>query len=152
MAILGALNYDPSGGAQWATSTATAMTAFDTTNLRITFTAPASGRVMVRMAAVVTGGVAMPQVVFGALDGATVKGRAHARGFGRTSTATYGSTDIFPVEALFAVTGLTASTSYTWDAAFSCERGQSSSVIQIGGPNDTTAGNAWGGFQYEIYG
>jgi hypothetical protein len=49
MALLAGVAYDPAAAVTKATSAALAMTAFDTTNLRVTFTAPANGKVLVRI-------------------------------------------------------------------------------------------------------
>ena len=47
--------YDPAAVVSRATTSDIAMTAMDTTNLRITFTAPSSGNVMVHMRGVAVG-------------------------------------------------------------------------------------------------
>jgi hypothetical protein len=49
MALLAGVAADPAAAVTKATSAAPAMTAFDTTNLRVTFTAPANGKVLVRI-------------------------------------------------------------------------------------------------------
>jgi hypothetical protein len=49
MALPAGVAYDPAAAVTKATSAALAMTAFDTTNLRVTFTAPANGKVLVRI-------------------------------------------------------------------------------------------------------
>jgi hypothetical protein len=90
------------------------------------------------------------QVFLGVLDGSTVKGRAAPAG-GNSNSGTVAASDHQVVESLFVVSGLTASTAYTWDAAYAVETSQTSSNLQYGGPNDTTTNNAWGGFAYEIW-
>ncbi len=55
MALLASVNYDPATAVSAATSALLAMTALDTTNLRLTFTTPSNGFVLVRMRCVVVG-------------------------------------------------------------------------------------------------
>ena len=149
--LLAGTLYDPSTAASKATSSALAMTALDTTNLRHTFTAPASGNVVVRLRAPITGSTSTGLAVqLGVLDGATVKARAPGMG-GYTQAGTIVATDHFVVETLIPVTGLTPTTSYTWDAAYGCESAILSTVLNYGGPNNTTGNDAWGGFAYEIW-
>jgi hypothetical protein len=64
---------------------------------------------------------------------------------------TAAATTFLQVEALFVVTGLTSGTAYTWDAAYGVETLVAATGIKYGGPNDTTANNAFGGFAFEIY-
>lgn len=154
MALLGAINYDPSSGGATATISATsAMVAFDSTNLRLTFTAPSSGRVMVRLAAAVTGTAAgtasgLPQLLAGVMDTSSViKGRGQVRYY---ATGTYTTSGIIGWDALFPVTGLTGGNSYTWDAAWSCSfQGAGTGTITWGNSNGS---GGRGGFCYEIYG
>lgn len=125
------------------------MTALDTTNLRLTFTAPSNGSVLVRMRCVLFGATTVPQILLGVLDGSTVKARQapiFASGIQASSaTAHYGCT------ATMVITGLTAGTSYTWDAAYGVEVVVAGTNIKYGGPNDNTTSNAWGAFVYEIW-
>jgi hypothetical protein len=46
---------------------------------------------------------------------------------------------------------LTPGASLSWDAAYGVDIAVASSNINYGGPNDTTASNAWGGFAYEVW-
>lgn len=148
MAALGAVNYDPAVAVSKATSALLAMTAIDTTNLRLTFTVPSNGRVLVRLRCTIQGATTLPQVLLGVLETATVKGRqAPAGGLPGTALATTNMT----VEALFCVTGLTPGASLTWDAAYGVETIVAATNIKYGGPNDTTANNAWGGFVFEVW-
>lgn len=148
MALLAGTLYDPAAAVTKATTAAQAMTAMDTTNLRLTFTAPANGAVLVHMAGVIHGATTFPQVLLGVLDGSTVRGRAVPGGsLGGTALAT----TFLQIEAYFLVTGLTPGSSYTWDAAYGVETLVASTGIKYGGPNDTTANNAFGGFVYEIW-
>lgn len=148
MALLAGVLYDPATAVNKVTTAALAMTALDTTNLRLTFTAPANGTVLVRMAGVVHGATTFPQILLGVLDGATVRGRVAPRAdLGGTALAT----TLVPVEGTFLVTGLTPGNSYTWDAAYGVETLVASTGLKYGGPNNTTANDAWGGFIYEIW-
>ena len=148
MACLGAINYDPATAVSKATTAALAMTALDTSNLRLTFTVPTSGRVLVRLRGVLHGATTFPQILLGVLEGATVRGRAAPVG-GLTGTAA--ATTFLPVEAVFCVTGLTPAASLTWDAAYGVETLIASTGLKYGGPNNATANDAFGGFVFEIW-
>ena len=148
MAILAGKMYDPAVAVTKATTAALAMTAFDTTNLRLTFTVPASGRVLVRMVGTIHGATTTPSILFGVLEGTTVRGRIAPAVIWSGAQA---ATSLVNVEALFPVTGLTSAASLTWDAAYGVETAVAASGIKYGGPNDTTVNNAFGGFAYEIW-
>ena len=140
--------YDPAAAVSKATTAALAMTAIDTTNLRLTFTAPASGNVLVRLGGVLHGATTFPQILLGILDGATVRGRSQPLG-GLKATAL--ATAQLAVEACFLITGLTPSNSYTWDAAYGVETGITSTGLKYGGPDNASGNNAFGGFTFEIW-
>lgn len=146
MACLGAINYDPSTAVSKATSALLAMTAFDTTNLRITFTPPASGNVLVRIHCCVTGATTMPTILLGVLSGASVIVRASPTG-GLKNTAVATAYVDQEIEAV--VTGLSGS--QTWDAAYGVETIVAATNIKYGGPNNTTANDAWGACQFEVW-
>ncbi len=149
MSLLAAAHYDPATAASVATSSLLAMTAIDTTNLRVTFTTPSSNgtAVLVRMRGSFTGGTDVPEILLGVLDGSTVKARIAPRvGRGGSSAASQ-----IPFEASVIITGLSNNTSYTWDAAYGVEFAVASSLIKYGGPDDTTVNNAWGGFGFEVW-
>lgn len=144
--LLAGVHYDPSTAVTKATSSLLAMTAFDTTNLRLTFTAPANGTVLVRIRCVESGATTFPDILLGVLSGATVVGRQAPLGvLGGTAATTTGVTH----EAMFTVSGLSGS--QTWDAAYGVQVLLASTNIRYGGPNDSTANNAWGGFVFEVY-
>jgi hypothetical protein len=147
MACLGSVLYDPGTAATKATSSLLAMTALDTTNARITFTAPANGIVLVRIRVAGKGAVSCPMVLLGVLDGSTVKGRQACASMVRG----IGSAGLVQREAAFLVTGLTPTSSYTWDAAYGIEFAVASTQLGWGGPNDTSASNAYGALSYEIW-
>jgi hypothetical protein len=140
--------YDPAVAVSHATTAALAMTAMDTTNLRTTFNAPASGRVLVRLRGVVHGATTFPQILLGVMEGATVIGRDHATG-GLKTTAV--ATAQLAQESMFVVSGLTPAASYTWDAAYGVETLVAATGLKYGGPNNTTTNDAFGGFLYEIW-
>lgn len=144
--LLAAKLYDPTTAASISTASLLVMTVIDTTNLRITFTAPASGKVLVRLRTLVAGSTTAPQVLLGILDGATIRARVTAAGNISGSLAT-GAPAL--LDATFVITGLTPSTSYTWDAAYGVEVLVASTGIKYGGPNTTAL--AYGAFQYEIW-
>jgi hypothetical protein len=152
MALLAGKLYDPTTAVSKSTAALLAMTAFDTTNLRLTFTAPSNGNVLVHMTTNVTAGSATPwtpSVLLGVLESTTVRGRLAPNG---NAQSIVGATTSFTaLEALFLVTGLTSGTSYTWDAAYGVETLATGSAIKYGGPNDTTISTAFGGFAFEIW-
>lgn len=147
MALLGAKLYDPATAVTKGTA-ASALAALDTTNLRLTFTVPSNGSVLVRMQGTVHGATTFSQFVFGVLEGATVRGRLVPIG---APSGTALATTMMSVEALFVVTGLTPAASLTWDAAFGVETFVTGSLLKYGGPNDATANNAFGAFVYELW-
>jgi hypothetical protein len=146
--LLGSCMYDPSSAVSKSTASLLAMTAIDTSNLRITFTAPASGKVLVRMCAPIHGATTFPNVLFGVLSGSTVYARCMPLG-GLKNTAL--ATAMLTREGSALVTGLTPGSSYSFDAAYAVQLVVSSTGIKYGGPNDTTANNAWGGFAFEVW-
>jgi hypothetical protein len=145
MALLAAKHYDPAVAVTKATTAALAMTALDTTNLRLTFTAPANGRVLVRLAGVLHGAATVPQIMLGVLSGSTVMGRAVPMLGGGNLAAT----SLIAAEAMFVVTGLTGS--QTWDAAYGVETVVASTGLKYGGANDSTVNNSFGGFSFECW-
>lgn len=148
MALLAAKAYDPAVAVTKSTAALLAMTALDTTNLRNTFTVPASGIVMVRLRGVVHGATTYPQILLGVLEGATVRGRLAPAGEVQGNLA---ATTMMAVEALFPVTGLTPGASLTWDAAYGVETIVTSTGIKYGGPNNATTNDAFGAFVFECY-
>lgn len=148
MACLAAVNYDPTTAGTKACTGALAMTAMDTTNLRLTFTVPSNGRVLVRLAGTITGAATMPSILLGVMESTTVRGRMAPMTGG---AGTIAATSFLPIEVAFVVTGLTASASLTWDAAWGVETGVSNANIRYGGPNSTTAADAFGAFSFSIW-
>lgn len=146
MACLGAVVYDPGTAATKATSALLAMTALDTTNARITFTAPTNGIVLVRIRVAQKGATTNPQLLLGVLESTTVRARQAP-----IAARQGGSAGLFVLEAVSLVTGLTGGNSYTWDAAYGVEFAVAASTIGWGGPNDTTASNAYGAVTFDIW-
>lgn len=147
MNLLGAKLYDPAAAVTKAATALLAMTALDTANLRLTFTVPASGMVRVFMRGAIHGAATAPQVLLGILNGATVVARV-APMVGVTNLA---ATSLYKIEADFVVTGLAPGASLTWDAAYGVETLVAATGIKYGGPNNTTASDAFGGFAFEIW-
>ncbi len=149
MKLLAGTLYDPAARVQKATTSNLAMTALDTTNLRLTFTAPSNGIVNVHMRSSLRGAATQAMVMLGVLDGATIKGRRHC-------TAGRGmwpgnANNLCGVSANFPVTGLTGGQSYTWDAAYAVQAVVAATNLEYGGPDDTVATNAAGGFHFYVY-
>lgn len=152
MGILAATTYDPATAVSKSCAAALAMTALDTSNLRLGFTVPANGRVMVRMQGTIHGGSAspfFPQILLGVLSGSTVVGRIAPAGLPQGSLQA--ATTLLTVEATFIVSGLTPGSSQTWDAAYGVETLATSSGLKYGGPNNATANDAFGAFLFEIW-
>lgn len=149
MSVLAAVTYDPATAVSKSVAAALALTALDTTNLRLTFTVPGTGRVQVHMRGTLHGATTFPQIMLGVLEGATVRGRVAPKVvLGGTALAT----TMADAEALFVVSGLTAGASLTWDAAYGVETVVASPAgLKYGGPNNATANDAFGAFQFEVW-
>jgi hypothetical protein len=124
------------------------MTAIDTANLRASFNAPANGSVLVRMAGTLHGATTFPQILLGVLDGSTVKGRVSPAGL---LNGTALATTFLTVEGLFLINGLTPGAACVWDAAYGVETLVAATGLKYGGPNNTTANDAFGGFVFECW-
>lgn len=148
MALLAGTCYDPAAAVSAATTSTLAMTALDTTNLRLTFGVPVTGRVLVRLQGTLHGATTYPQILLGVLEGATVRGRLAPAGYVNGNLA---ATTFLTVEALFPVTGLTPSATVVWDAAYGVETVVAATGLKYGGPNNTTANDAFGGFVFEVW-
>lgn len=153
MGLLAAKLYDPTTAVSKSTAALLAMTALDTTNLRVTFTVPASGNVLVRIQGTVTGGSATPwwpSILLGVMEGATIRGRTAPGGLPQGVTAAVGT--YLTVESQFVVPGMTAGASLTWDAAYGVETLATGSGLKYGGPNNsTTASDGFGAFVFEVW-
>jgi hypothetical protein len=147
--LLGSCLYDPAVAVTEATTALLAMTVMDTTNLRITFTAPGSGNVYWRIYVPFHGSTTIGQVLLGILESSTVRARvAPIMGcpFGAIA-----ATSCVGLEASGVITGLTPGNSYTWDAAYGVETISGAGGLKYGGPNDTTTNNAFGAAAFEVW-
>lgn len=148
MSCLVALAYDPGASVSKVTTAALAMTALDTTNLRATFTAPSTGKVLIRLRGCLHGATTFPQILLGVLEGATVR---HRQAPQVTLGGTAAATTFAVAEAQFVITGLTPTTSYSYDAAYGVETLVASTGLKYGGADDATANNAFGAFIFEVW-
>jgi hypothetical protein len=152
--LLAGTYYDPAVAVNKVATALLAMTALDTTNLRLTFTAPPSGRVFVRArGGCVHGATTFPQILVGCIENSpsagTVRGRQAPNGGGFNGTAL--ATTQLPVNVEYLVTGLTPGQAYTWDLAYGVEILLASTGWKYGGPNNTTTNDAFGGISFEIW-
>jgi hypothetical protein len=152
MSLLAGVAYDPSTAASADASALLAMTALDTTNLRLVFNAPDNGIVLVRLKGTDHGSLdtISPRYFLGVLDGATVRGRTFPDG--QREAGTHNAMKRSGLDAAFLVTGLTPGNSYTWDAAYGVEEGQNAgSALKWGGPDNATGDDAFGAFCFEVW-
>lgn len=148
MGCLASVLYDPPGGVvSKSTASLLALTQLDTTNLRLTFTAPSNGSVLVRLCGNVSGATTFPRILLGAMDGASIVTRVAPMGQSPTNLAT----TLMSQEAVSVVSGLTPGNSYTWDAAYGVEIVLASTNLRYGGPDDATGADANGGFLFEVW-
>jgi hypothetical protein len=148
MNLLAAANYDPVGGAVTkATTSLIAMTAFDTSNLRLAFTVPSHGMVHVRMSCVHHGATTIAQMFLGCLEGTTLRGRAAPSPM---ILGTSIAAALVKLEVSFTITGLTPG-AVNWDAAYGVETVANAGGIKYGGPNNTSGNDAFGGFNFEVW-
>lgn len=147
MNLLGAVLYDPAVAVSKATSSLLAMTAVDTSNLRLAITVPAHGKVFFRMRCQITGATTVPTILLGVMNGATVLGRVTPLDFPGTMNAATQATDCL---AEFVVTGLTPG-AMNCDAAYAVQVVVASTNIKYGGPNTNAGANAWGAFAFEAW-
>jgi len=148
MNLLGSVLYDPAVAVSKATTSLLAMTALDTTNLRVAVTVPSHGRLRFRMRGAHHGSTTNGQHLFGVLKGATVVARAPT--LPQLLGTAIATTQVL-LEADFTVSGLTPGAA-NFDAAYGVEIVASAGgAIKYGGPNDTTTNNAFGGFLFEVW-
>ena len=151
MPLLAGTLYDPGTlvpASSQPTSSLLAMTAIDTTNLRLSFVVPASGNVVVKLRVTTTGATTLPTILLGVLEGATVRMRMAPEGI---IYMTGVATSLLGREAVGLVTGLTPGANLTWDAAYAVQVVVASTGITYGGPNDATGADAAGGVSFEIW-
>lgn len=148
MGCIAAASYDPAVSVSKSTAAVLAMTALDTVNLRLAFTVPSTGKVLVRLTGVLHGATTIPQILLGILQGATVVARKAPMTGGGGAIA---ATTAVQVEAIFVVTGLTPAAALTWDAAYGVETLVAATGLKYGGPNNAVANDAFGAFGFEIW-
>ena len=149
MNCLGSVLYDPAAAVTKSTAALLAMTALDATNLRITFTVPPSGRVLVRIfGGAIHGATTYPMILVGVLEGATVRARVvpQVTQNGTPVASTQGG-----VYAEFVVSGLTPGASLSWDLAYGVEVVVAATGWKYGGPNNATTNDAFGGIAFSIW-
>jgi hypothetical protein len=147
--LLAGVHYDPATAVSKSCTALLAMTALDTTNLRLNVTVPASGRVFVRLRGTLHGSATMASIHLGVLEGSTV--RMRQAGLTNSQPPTQLATDQMAVEASAVISGLTPG-AVNWDAAYGVEIvGAAGQALKYGGPNDTTTDNAFGGFTFEVW-
>lgn len=154
MNLLAGTYYDPAVAVNKVATALLAMTVLDNVNLRLTFTAPASGRVKVIIrGGCIHGAVTFPQVLIGCIENSpaagTVRGRQAPQGGGFNGTAL--ATTQLPVAVEYLITGLTPGQAYTWDLAYGVEILLAATGWKYGGPNNATTNDAFGGISFEIW-
>lgn len=147
MRLLGAKLYDPAVAVSKPTSALLAMTAIDTTNLRISFTIPDHGNIFVRLCGTLHGATTFPSILLGVMNVATVVARKVPKQMlGNTAVATA----LVIVETEILIPNLTPG-AVSWDAAYGVETLVAATGLKYGGPNNTTANDAFGGFSFEVW-
>jgi len=139
--------YDPAAAVNKVTTALVALTALDTANLRLTVVIPKSGKILVRLGGQLHGATTMPAIVLGVLEGAAVRGRRAPMVGGGNLAAT----GIYSVECEFLITGLVPGNNITLDAAYGVETLVAATGLKYGGPNNATANDNFGGFQFELW-
>lgn len=146
---MAAINYDPATAVSKTAASLIAMTAFDTTNLRATFTVPASGAVTARLKVCAwNSGGNPPTFLLGILEGTTIIVRVSPSGgnVGVIATTLYTTQEMTAT-----IRGLNPGDIKFWDAAYSTENVPGSDAIRYGGPDNAVASDAYGAFTYEVW-
>lgn len=147
--LLGRALYDPATLATKTITAGVAMTAFDTTNLRVTFVATTT-KVRVKMWSTArSSSTSSNEVVpfLGILDGSTIRLRK-ACSLAKPGGVT-GSVVGISAEGL--ITGLTIGNTYTFDLAYGHENSTATGQLAYGGPNNATTGDAAGQTGFGIW-
>lgn len=147
MKLLDGKLYDPAAAVNKVTTALLALTALDTVNLRLTVVVPKSGKILVRLGGQLHGATTLPAIVLGVLEGSTVRGRRAPMVGGGNLAAT----GIYSAECEFLITGLVAGNNITLDAAYGVETLVATTGLKYGGPNNATANDNFGGFQFELW-
>jgi hypothetical protein len=147
--LLGGVFYDPASAATKSTQSLLAMTAMDTSNLRLTVTAPASGKIMWRVRTQFHGSTTVSAPLLGVLESSTVVARVAPVLSVIDSLA---ATSCMACEASGVITGVSAG-SHTYDAAYAVQvvSGTGGAGLKHGGPDNTTTNDAFGGTAFELW-
>ncbi len=152
MNLLGVKIYDPGTAATASTSANLALTALDTTNLRLTVTVPAHGFLFFRMKCnvVTASATVIPGIQLGVLQSTNVVGRVVP--MLAAPAAISGAGTVFnAATAEFCVGGLAAG-STAFDMSYGVELvAAAGSAIKWGGPNNNTTADAFGAAVFEIW-
>lgn len=157
MACRASVLYDPAVAVNKSGTALSALTAFDATateTLTLTFTAPASGKVLVRLGGgAITGATTFAQILLGVIEASPSAGTLRGRVAPQTTmNGTPVAASMAVPMASWVVSGLTAGQSYTWRAAYAVEAvGGTGAVYRYGGLNDALSANAAGGIVFEIW-
>ena len=147
MQLIDSILYDPDAAVTKATDTLSVMTALDTTNLRLTFRVPASGKVHVVLRGCIHGSSTWAGTLLGVLSGTVLVGRQPSLRTG----ASVVTTAMAVAHAEFTVDATPGET-VTWDAAYAVQVVAASSAIKYGGSKTSVAGNdSFGGFLFEVW-
>lgn len=147
MNLLDGKIYDPAVAVSKATTALLALTALDTTNLRLTVTVPPSGKIYWRIKGALHGATTYPQIILGILEGANVRARVAAMLGGNNLAAT----SICAAWGEGLITGLTPGASFVADAAYGVETVVAATGFKYGGPNNTTGNDNFGGCVFELW-
>jgi hypothetical protein len=133
--LLAIVQYAPSTRSTY-TSNSTTLAAMDATNLTASFTAPASGAVLIRLTGYVDAPTSAVHTVWGITDHTTTTTLYGVQMYvmGTTSPATY--------SAAQRITGLTPGTVYQMDWALASDTASSTVTVFVRGLTGTTAGTA----------
>ena len=114
--LLAVVQYAPSAGTHY-TSKSTTIAAVDTTHLTVSFVAPSSGRVLVRLSGQINPGDASGYGLWGLLDHTSHAQVGYDYGVGGGFGSVASSVGI-GVSAVFLVSGLSSGTTYQYDWAY----------------------------------
>lgn len=146
MAVLAAAQYDPAVAVSKATTSLLAMTALDTTNLRLTVKVPSNGYIFARLRGNVVGATTYPRILLGILVGGSVALRMSPMGQSPSQLAT----TLMEQEVCGLIQGA-AGTTLTLDAAYGVEIVLAATNLKYGGPNDASGVDAFGAFTFEAW-
>jgi hypothetical protein len=149
--FLGGTVYDPSTAGALTLTADTAMADCDATNLALTITAPASQNIWWRARVVYTGASStVGSCLLGIREGSSLVGGTR-QGPRRSIAESMLASSATVLEASGFITGISAG-SHTYKLAAGTQLAASAGgALKWGGPNNTTANDAWGGALFEIW-